>query len=1404
MKRSDSILLNYYRGNLPKYQQRPGTVNNDAILAYMRGLPGGAPRPQLSQQQIAQLVSKTKPLTQLSATQIKQQQYNLKQKEQDAAEERSRQFIEEEERRLQAERAAARRTREAVIGGDENAMFTFPTGETKRWRDMNWREQQYVAGKNLGALNRGDWTDYINPLAMVGSLSEGLATAPYVAQQTDSYLPYVTGIGAPLLTGALAGVGAKNVGQFAENIISPIPARSSDVGQFLTERTPLKYTYKINPWAFKPQEGMMYRGIGQEGFEDALESGVFRSKQNVEPIYFPGTNFRASKEFSKAYFTPNFETASRYGQGYVAEVPLTASDWGRRYGRQTWSQIARRDIPVNEGRILQKDWLMGYKEAPTVYRDINSINASNLGKYLNLSDDVSRGEGAYNLGVYPFKRDPRFLFKVGTNTSNFSQVMPKITDDIVELTKDLNPSQYAKIFRSVDLSGVNTGMFNQSNKLRLLGKNPVITGTVMPRLEGKSLDKLGIPELAQMDALTLSRYLEEVNRLDQQGIAFDIFGNNALYRPEENTFSYFDLFPKKDVKSTMAYPYTRKVSETDEILEFDRGRVKNDMINKIRSQIIQKHNEMPGEYADDYIDQLLRRLEGLRKQVRKSGGPIVNPRGYIDGQPPKGSNWRIPGDGMGTSITMDLPDMPDEILVVPDGDFDQAKVMKRGEEEYFAGADFVDEYTMGPGGTTGPKIAVRDYPTMKGGGLTANKAREILHHGEVHGRPLTEKQRRYFGAMSKGHTKNYQLGGNALAMLRDYGGGISVPRLNSPVPKAQLGLPIKSTTPIISPILNLIDLFAGDKEDVAAKPKAPEVTLEEYFNIVDPRKIRATTGKPINPNVDLVAGQYPSSYIAQELKLAKQKGLSKEDAWNLAAIAFQESGWGKTDRNLGHVIGPAGKGNYGSSLINAYMNKMAEADRLGITDPYTRLQVYNGLGKIFPSTEQKYHGFKMKKIYGVPVPQGGLSLRDNPLYGKQVVDIRENVLKKNPEVVQYVESLYKKDGGLLPKAQVGEEITYTHQPSRIRDGFVDLGPGELYMLKRTVTPYTKNRDIRRYTQAPTDPRQVNFISNYAGAIGEPLSKSYGEYPTAVPFEGEKHWNIDRFIIDPAFNNYPNFKTDQTKKQLTNNVLADMHKYFMLQGEDRDDAFKSAKKFVRQEVKPRVNSEFFESVFDKTMPLGHTLDTFADSNPIDRIRSLNRAIDPESDQYVGDNPYYAQYKKNPMSEKKMEKLSLSYLKNFRKMSSKDARQMIKGWKQEADEKDREYERSKANPEPIKYVTCPPGYEYNVEVQDCLPIQKQLQMGGGFGVFGYVGDGWYKNGGQHGGLDRWFAEKWVDIKSGKPCGRQEGESRAYPACRPSKRVSSKTPKTSGEMSSSEKAKFKSSKTSSQRIPYNHKRR
>lgn len=53
-----------------------------------------------------------------------------------------------------------------------------------------------------------------------------------------------------------------------------------------------------------------------------------------------------------------------------------------------------------------------------------------------------------------------------------------------------------------------------------------------------------------------------------------------------------------------------------------------------------------------------------------------------------------------------------------------------------------------------------------------------------------------------------------------------------------------------------------------------------------------------------------------------------------------------------------------------------------------------------------------------------------------------------------------------------------------------------------------------------------------------------------------------------------------------------------------------------------------------------------------------------------------------------------------------------------------------------------------------------------------------------LRRWFKEKWKDVRTGKPCGRKKGEKRGVPYCRPSKRVSSKTPKTSGEITESQK--------------------
>jgi hypothetical protein len=58
-----------------------------------------------------------------------------------------------------------------------------------------------------------------------------------------------------------------------------------------------------------------------------------------------------------------------------------------------------------------------------------------------------------------------------------------------------------------------------------------------------------------------------------------------------------------------------------------------------------------------------------------------------------------------------------------------------------------------------------------------------------------------------------------------------------------------------------------------------------------------------------------------------------------------------------------------------------------------------------------------------------------------------------------------------------------------------------------------------------------------------------------------------------------------------------------------------------------------------------------------------------------------------------------------------------------------------------------------------------------------------------LGKWFKEKWVDVSKkvdGKhpPCGRKDANGKAYPKCRPSKKVSKETPKLASSYSKDEK--------------------
>ncbi len=188
--------------------------------------------------------------------------------------------------------------------------------------------------------------EYINLATYVGVLADALGES--IAEKDPKAI--ATSLALAAGTGALGidplGSALKVPGKVAQSMESGL----------------LSNAWRLNPKAFKPTEGMMYRGIGKEGMEDALQSGLFRAKQNVTPTSIG--NFNTTRQFSKAYYSPRFDIADQYGKGYIAEVPRGASDWGKRYGKKEWSQIAQRDIPITEGKVLQKDWLKRYKEVP--------------------------------------------------------------------------------------------------------------------------------------------------------------------------------------------------------------------------------------------------------------------------------------------------------------------------------------------------------------------------------------------------------------------------------------------------------------------------------------------------------------------------------------------------------------------------------------------------------------------------------------------------------------------------------------------------------------------------------------------------------------------------------------------------------------------------------------------------------------------------------------------------------------------------------------------------------------------------------------------------------------------------------------------------------------------------------
>ncbi len=192
----------------------------------------------------------------------------------------------------------------------------------------------------------------------------------------------------------------------------------------------------------------------------------------------------------------------------------------------------------------------------------------------------------------------------------------------------------------------------------------------------------------------------------------------------------------------------------------------------------------------------------------------------------------------------------------------------------------------------------------------------------------------------------------------------------------------------------------------------------DYVKLEDSRT-KDYLGRKINPNKDLYSGWYNKDAIKDLTKAAINNNY---DPYTALSVGLVETGLGngiKGGNNILRISQDTWKAkhlNEDTDPIDAGIKLLQEksniAKKLGYNDELHQLQSYNGLGKIGKNTEINFlpNGQVAedseplhKSFYGIDVTKNSIDLKQNPIYGKKVIDARDNVIKKNPEIQRLIE-----------------------------------------------------------------------------------------------------------------------------------------------------------------------------------------------------------------------------------------------------------------------------------------------------------------------------------------------------------------------------------------------------------------
>jgi len=231
--------------------------------------------------------------------------------------------------------------------------------------------------------------------------------------------------------------------------------------------------------------------------------------------------------------------------------------------------------------------------------------------------------------------------------------------------------------------------------------------------------------------------------------------------------------------------------------------------------------------------------------------------------------------------------------------------------------------------------------------------------------------------------------------------------------------------------------FSGDgrKPIIVSNPNIPKGYINKgkgervefgyggKLNLVDKRVLHPLRGDNL---LDTERKNYSNIDSLTVDNLVKKSYQNNQDPNEILAMGLQETGLGQGEYKNNPL--------HNNGMIDDFeklKQKNDLAKRLGKTSDEERIQSWNGYGKVFP-IRGSFYGLPINKLesmnkmgpdpndpdgkklvsYGV---QKGIDMSKNPIYGKQIVNLRDSVIKQSPEI----QAIVKKHRPKLPYTNIG-------------------------------------------------------------------------------------------------------------------------------------------------------------------------------------------------------------------------------------------------------------------------------------------------------------------------------------------------------------------------------------------------